>query len=372
MTGQMIQMPVAKRPALMPHQVLHRKPKAIRLAPTKNLSRADWLEVRKKGIGSSDAAAACGLNPYMSMLELWMIKTGRQQSNINEDIKGYAPLFWGNQLEPIIANWYSQVTENKVRRTNAVLQHPDPHYHFMLANLDYSVSNSSEVQILECKSAGEYGSKLWKDGVPVYVLMQVQHQLAVTGHQAAHIAVLLHGHEAKIFKVERNETVIRCLLNAEKQFWHYVETDTPPPADASESAAKALQQLYPQHVPDKLLDLSHDHDMNKLFKELLSLQRNIEQMQLNYDQLRNRLTQHMQDAERAKFSAGTATWKKSKDAKVLDSKNLLLDQPELLDKYPQIRQGSRRFSIKANPSTPTQPIKPMAAMLPAPVPSNTL
>jgi predicted phage-related endonuclease len=35
-----------------------------------------WLEVRKQGIGSSDAATACGLNPYMSMLELWMIKTG--------------------------------------------------------------------------------------------------------------------------------------------------------------------------------------------------------------------------------------------------------------------------------------------------------
>ncbi|OLO13280.1 hypothetical protein BUV99_13945, partial [Corynebacterium diphtheriae] len=25
----------------------------------------DWLEVRKQGIGSSDAATACGLNPYM-------------------------------------------------------------------------------------------------------------------------------------------------------------------------------------------------------------------------------------------------------------------------------------------------------------------
>jgi predicted phage-related endonuclease len=34
---------------------------------------------RKQGIGSSDAATACGLNPYMSMLELWMIKTGRMQ-----------------------------------------------------------------------------------------------------------------------------------------------------------------------------------------------------------------------------------------------------------------------------------------------------
>jgi predicted phage-related endonuclease len=38
------------------------------------------VTVRKQGIGSSDAAAACGLNPHMSMLELWMIKTGRMQA----------------------------------------------------------------------------------------------------------------------------------------------------------------------------------------------------------------------------------------------------------------------------------------------------
>jgi predicted phage-related endonuclease len=46
-----------------------------------------WLEVRKQGIGSSDAATACGLNPYMSMLELWMIKTGRMQQNIEMKVQ---------------------------------------------------------------------------------------------------------------------------------------------------------------------------------------------------------------------------------------------------------------------------------------------
>jgi len=57
---------------------------AKRFVDTKNLSQAEWLEVRRKGIGSSDCAAACGLNPYMSMLELWMIKTGRIQQSIED------------------------------------------------------------------------------------------------------------------------------------------------------------------------------------------------------------------------------------------------------------------------------------------------
>lgn len=37
---------------------------ALKLVKTKELPRDDWLAIRKQGIGSSDAATACGLNPY--------------------------------------------------------------------------------------------------------------------------------------------------------------------------------------------------------------------------------------------------------------------------------------------------------------------
>ena len=36
---------------------------ALRLVSTKNMPRETWLDVRRQGIGSSDAAAAVGLNP---------------------------------------------------------------------------------------------------------------------------------------------------------------------------------------------------------------------------------------------------------------------------------------------------------------------
>lgn len=206
---------------------------AKRLINTKQLDYQAWLEVRKQGIGSSDAAAACGLNPYMSMLELWMIKTGRVQQNIDDESSGHAPLYWGKQLEPLVAEYYSMHTNNKVRRVNAVLQHPDPDKAFMLANLDYAVVGNEDVQILECKTAGEYGAKLWRDGVPLYVLCQVQHQLAVTGKQAAHICVLLCGQETKIYKVSRNEALIEQIIQAERLFWECVENDVPPAVDAS-------------------------------------------------------------------------------------------------------------------------------------------
>ncbi|WP_313205975.1 YqaJ viral recombinase family nuclease [Psychrobacter faecalis] len=318
---------------------------AKRLVNTKDLSREDWLQFRKQGIGSSDAAAACGIHPYLSMLELWMIKTGRMSSDIDESIEGYSPLYWGNTLEPMVAKYYQEHTGSKVRRVNAILQHPDPDNHFMLANLDYSVVGNDEVQILECKTAGEHGTKLWKHGVPLYVTCQVQHQLAVTGKTAAHICVLLCGHEAKIYKVERDERLIESIMEHERLFWQYVQTDTPPRPDHSESAARALKQLYPTPKPSSKVDLTDDDGANKLFEQLLSYRDYMQELEQRHDQVKHQLQSLIQNNEIAVFDKGAISWKRSKDSVVLDSKAVIKAHPELLAKFSKTKQGSRRFVV---------------------------
>lgn len=93
---------------------------------------------------------------------------------IDDESSGHIPLYWGKQLEPFVAEYYRMHTDHKVCRINVVLQHPDPNKNFMLANLDYLVVGNDEVQILECKTAREYGVKLWREGA-LYVLCQVQY-----------------------------------------------------------------------------------------------------------------------------------------------------------------------------------------------------
>ena len=319
---------------------------AKRFANTKGISREDWLAIRKQGIGSSDAAAACGLNPYQSMLELWMIKTGRvaQPAESSTD-NHYSPLYWGQQLEPLIAKFYQLKTGNKVRRINSVLQHHDADKAFMLANLDYAVVGNDDVHILECKSVGEWGTKNWRHSVPLYVLIQVQHQLAVTGKQTAHLCALICGHEAKIFTIQRNETVIAQLIEAERKFWNCVVQDIPPSVDASESSAKAIQQLYPEHRALHKVDFSEDENANTLFDDLVKNSHLIAEHQQRYDQLKHQLQMQMKDAEQAIFRSGTIYWKKSKDSTILNQKALLKDQPTLLKQYPQNKAGSRRFVV---------------------------
>ena len=226
---------------------------ALRLVKTKHMPREDWLAVRKRGIGSSDAAAAVGLNPYKSQLELWLEKTGRDDNLPKIDPHDEtSPTYWGNLLEPIVAAHYTRRTGNKVRRINAVLQHPHPSLLWMLANIDREVIGSDEVQILECKTAGINGARLWRDGVPEYVQLQVQHQLAVTGKTTADVAVLLGGQDLEIHRIQRDEALIARLIPLEQRFWRFVETDTPPPADGSESADLALRCLYPQDSGETL------------------------------------------------------------------------------------------------------------------------
>ena len=317
---------------------------ALKLVKTQGLPREQWLQVRKGGIGSSDAAAAVGLHPYKSQLQLWMEKTGRDGNlpviDPNDDS---SPMYWGTLLEPIVAAHYTRRTGHRVRRINAVLQHPE--YPWMLANIDREVTGAADVQILECKTAGIHGARLWGDGVPEYVQLQVMHQLAVTGKQAADVAVLLGGQELQVFRIERDEEMIVQLVSLERQFWGYVERGEEPPADGSESADMALRALYPRDA-GHTLDLSQDLAMSAVFLDLLSIRQTLATQVALEAQLKQSIQQRMGDASRARFETGEVSWRRSKDGVGLDTAQLQKDQAELLKAYAVVKPGSRRFLVQ--------------------------
>ncbi|MDB5886642.1 MAG: phage-type endonuclease [Polaromonas sp.] len=322
-----------------------KSPPALRLVKTIDLPRGDWLAVRKRGIGSSDAGAAVGLHPYKSPLELWMEKTGRDGNLPKTDPNDEAsPMYWGTLLESIVASHYTKRTGRKVRRINAVLQHPTEPW--MLANIDREVIGSPDVQILECKTAGMNGARLWKDGVPEYVQLQVMHQLAVTGKQAADVAVLICGQELQVHRIERDESMIYRLMALERQFWSYVERDQAPPADGSDSADLALRALYPQGS-GQTLDFSQDSSMSAAFSDLLVIRQVLATNTQFEAQVKQRIQQRMGDATKALFETGSVTWKRSKDGLGLDILSLLKDQPELAQQYPLVKPGSRRFLVNS-------------------------
>lgn len=315
---------------------------ALNLVKTQDLSRDDWLAVRRTGIGGSDAAAAVGLNPYMSALELWLDKTGRAEGMPRPDpADTTSPTYFGTLLEPIVAAVYTQQTGNKIRKVNAVLRHPS--IPWMLANIDREIVGARNVQILECKTAGEYGARLWRDGVPEYVQLQVQHQLAVTGKTAAHVAVLLCGQALEVHRIDRDDALIGRLIELETRFWRFVESDTPPPADGSDSADRALRHLYPGN--GETIDFTDDRRLSSVFADLVAVRAEIETRQQLEAQFKQTIQQAMGDAIRAVFETGSVSFKRSKDSSSVDLDRLLADHPSFEQQYAISKPGSRRFLV---------------------------
>jgi predicted phage-related endonuclease len=214
----------------------------------------------------------------------------------------------------------------------------------MLANLDREVIGAHDVQILECKTAGEFGARLWRDGVPDYVQIQVQHQLAVTGKKMADVAVLLCGQKLEVHTIRRDEELIANLIRLEAAFWNYVTGDTPPPADGSGSAERALRCLYPG--TSATVDFQDDRRLSSVFADLVSRKASIKAQEGEAELLKQTLLQAMGDASVAQFESGKVSFKRSKDTVTFDTERFLADHPELAQQYyTLVKPGSRRFRI---------------------------
>lgn len=313
---------------------------AIRLASTTQLSREEWLQIRSTGIGSSDAAAAIGLSSYKCSLSLWLEKTGRQPP---EDLSEKEAVVWGTVMEPVLAKMYAERTGCKVRRVNAVLQHPE--HPFMLANLDREVITESGTGVLEIKTAGFYSAQQWEDGVPVAYQCQVLHQLAVTGHVWADVAVLIAGQEFRIYRIERDDDKIADLIQREAQFWSWVTNDQQPDPDGSYDAQQALLSLFPTDN-GQTLDFSESGPFNDLFAELLILRHRKEDIEQQESTLKHRIQAALGSATAAIFQQGKVTWRKAKDRLVPDLDRLSQEHPELLQQYAKAVPGARRFIIQ--------------------------
>ncbi len=75
------------------------------IAKTNDLSIEQWLELRKQGIGGSDASVACGLSKWKSQLELWLEKTNQAKGKPAGEAA-----YWGHIMEPIIREEFSKRT----------------------------------------------------------------------------------------------------------------------------------------------------------------------------------------------------------------------------------------------------------------------
>jgi len=302
-----------------------------------SMSRAEWLDIRRKGIGGSDAAAICGVNPWRGPLSVYLSKIGEApDADANEAME------WGTELEDTIAKVFSRRTQQKVKRCNMILQHND--YDFMLANVDRFTLDDEEGEwgVLEVKNVGEYRREDWADGaVPEYYEIQGQHYMAVTGANYVWFAPLIGGNKMQPVKVMRNERAITSLIKIERDFWHLVETRTPPPIDDSVEATKVLKALYPRSEKTSVvLDSKLVENLRRLRDQKSDLERELRGLE-------NQIKLQMAEAEEAYIPGAekpVITWKGG-TVPIFQEKLFKAEHPELAQKYMK-ETSTRRFLPK--------------------------
>lgn len=129
-------------------------------ADTSSMSREEWLKYRTMGIGGSDVSVIAGINPYRSVFQLWLEKTGQTEPCEN----GNECTHFGTVLESIVKQEFTARTGIEIFEPKCIYQHKD--YPFMLANLDGVVTVNGEDCIFEAKTASAYKLNEWENGIP--------------------------------------------------------------------------------------------------------------------------------------------------------------------------------------------------------------
>lgn len=199
----------------------------------------EWHDLRRKGVGGSDAAAILGLDPYKSPLELYFEKRGELPPK-----KDGKHTRRGELLEPVIADLFAEEKNLKLRRVRFSKEHAT--HSWMRGNVDRMILSIDDrgPGVLEIKAPTVYQAPTWKDGPPDTAFIQAQHYLEVFGWKWGYIVAWLGATDLVMYEIARNDALIQAIIEAERVFWEdHVLKGVPPEGRIS---SDALARMYPQ------------------------------------------------------------------------------------------------------------------------------
>jgi len=194
-------------------------------------TREEWLAGRLRGIGGSEAAAAVGMSPWATPLQLWKQKIG---AAVPKDISGNAAVEQGVRMEPAIRTFFAarhpELTV-EYHQFDILYQEERP---WLFATLDGELTAADGKHgVLELKTAtpnGKAGWAEWADGKmkPAYYI-QCCHQLLATGYDFVYLFAALYSMNGDItlreYEIWREDVQddLNWLLERETTFWGQVQ-----------------------------------------------------------------------------------------------------------------------------------------------------
>lgn len=261
--------------------------------------RAAWLAERKKGIGSSDAAALLGLSKWASPLHVYLEKVGEWAPPDTPAKKA------GRKLEEVVAAWYEEDTGQALSFPDtAIIQHPV--HPWMLASLD-RVRPRLVVELKNWWDDSQWGTP-GTDEVPDFINVQVQHQLAVTGWEEGHVGVLFGGQDFRVYVIPRSEKLIDTLTYVEGDFWARIQRRDPPRPDFQHP--RTLELMRNLYGVESDLEVTLDGDAFSAAQRILHADQQIKQLKAEKDEDKARLLDAMGPAGLARLPGGITLTRK--------------------------------------------------------------
>lgn len=308
---------------------------AVRLASTVDMTREEWLTARRQGIGGSDIAAIAGVNPWETALSVYLRKTGELPEKEETEA-----MYWGRVLEDLVAQEYARRhPEVRVRRINAVLQHPEVPY--FLGNIDREIRRKGDPPaILECKTTSAWQGGRWREDVPDHVMCQVQWYLGITGYPTAVVAVLIGGNQYREFEIGRDDEIIGYLHEIGRRFWEeHVIPRVPPAPEATD--LETVEAMHPISngqtidLPPDALSILSEYDAAKEAEKAARQRR---------EDAEAKLKALLGDYEAGYAGDRLVSWKTIVSQR-LDTKRLKAERPDIYGQYVQ-ESSYRRFEVR--------------------------
>ena len=298
---------------------------AVKILDTKNATHDEWLEMRKKSIGGSDAGTVMGMNPYSSMISLYADKKGFTPPRPDNEA-----MRQGRDLEPYIADRYMEKTGKKVRNDFFMYRHCI--YPLISANVDRRIDGENAG--LECKlMGGRYAEFNFENGdVPGSYYCQCQHYMMVMGWDYMDLAILVPMKDLYVINIKRNDDFIQKLLEAEVSFWKdFIETDTIPAVDGSDPSIETLKELYPVAVHETSMEIPGLDQMIADYKDASSMEKHYKELKAS---IQGNICAKLGDVEVGIGTESACSWK-SQSRDWFDTEQFRKDHPALYKKYVQ-------------------------------------
>lgn len=317
------------------------------------MTRAEWLEARRTGIGGSDIAAVLGLSPWRTPIDVW-----RDKVEPGPEPEPSEAMYWGTVLEDVVAREYSRRTGNAVQRLNRIIRHPL--HDWAIGTVDrFVVSGNSRARVgadgwiagaegvLEVKTVSafsQWGRDGDEDALPAHVEAQAQWYCAVTGLPWCDVAALIGGQRLVIVRVMRDDAIIAEMLRRAETFWRdHVLARVPPPPQSADDVVR----LHPR---DNGETLEADSELLAAYAEAREAKRIMGEAQERFDKAAERIKLALGERSALVYRGREiVTWRAARPTRKTDWAKVAYEAKvpqEIIQKYTSEGPGSRRFVLK--------------------------